>query len=155
MSIRSAAKAIIFHKGKILVNRYRNPEYGTFYDLPGGGQEQYESLEDAVVREVLEETGYHVTVKRFVALAEEIYDSPVIREKYRNSSHRVLHIFLVEPTDDLPEIPSSPDHHQEASIWVPLEEVDALTFHPTHLSGQIRALVTGKAPMYLGTVRVQ
>lgn len=154
MAIRSAAKAIVLHNDQILVNRYHNSEYGAFYDLPGGVQNQYESMEDAVVREVLEETGYHVCVKRFVALTEEIYDAPTIRQKYPNTSHRILHIFLTELTDETPQEATEPDSHQDACIWVPLDEVDTLEFHPINLSGKIKALITDSAPQYLGLVRM-
>lgn len=154
MAIRSAAKAIVLHNDHVLVNRYANSEYGVFYDLPGGGQKQYETMEDAVIREVLEETGYHVVVERFLALAEEIYDSPSIRQKYPNSSHRILHIFLVRLSSETPQDATEPDLHQEESIWVPLEEADRLSFHPTLLNGRISSLILERTPQYLGAVRM-
>ena len=57
MAIRNAAKAIILHNDKILVNRCITENNEVYYDLPGGGQNQFETMEDAVIREVLEETG--------------------------------------------------------------------------------------------------
>ena len=67
MSIRSAAKAIIIKDNQILLNRCRHKDGSIYYDLPGGGQHPYESLEDAVRREVMEETGFEVSVRRFAA----------------------------------------------------------------------------------------
>ena len=69
MSIRSSAKALIVNDGKILVNKCCHNDGSVYYDLPGGGQRQYEALEDAVIREVMEETGYAARVVRFAALA--------------------------------------------------------------------------------------
>ena len=47
MSIRSAAKAIIVKDGQILLNRCRHKDGSIYYDLPGGGQHQYESCVEA------------------------------------------------------------------------------------------------------------
>jgi 8-oxo-dGTP diphosphatase len=54
--IRTSARAIIQRDGKLLVIRYCDDQ-GDFYALPGGAQQHGESLSEAVVREVAEETG--------------------------------------------------------------------------------------------------
>ena len=154
MAIRNAAKAIILHQGNVLVNQCENSEYKVFYDLPGGGQHQFESMEDAVIREVLEETGYSVKIERFLGVVEEIYDDPAIREKYYEYSHRILHIFLVSLTEGIKRCAAEPDFQQKASLWLPLEEADSVIFHPTNLSGHLRELIESDAPRYLGCVRV-
>ncbi len=41
----------------VVCERHRNPGQAPFYKLPGGALHQGEHLEDAVIREVLEETG--------------------------------------------------------------------------------------------------
>ena len=58
MAIRCASKAIIIEKGFVLLNRCKGEDGDIYYDLPGGGQKQYESMEQTVIREVKEETGY-------------------------------------------------------------------------------------------------
>ena len=81
MGIRNAARAIIVNDGKILLNKNQNSlgdmcfgisKGAVYYDLPGGGQNQYETLEEAVIRECLEETGYITAVERLAAVYEEI-----------------------------------------------------------------------------------
>ena len=66
-------KQIIIDNGRMLINKNRNslgdmcyglPNGAIYYDLPGGGQNQYETLEEAVKRECLEESGYTVVVDR-------------------------------------------------------------------------------------------
>lgn len=53
---RTAARGIIEQKGKYLII---NSKYGD-YKFPGGGQKSGESLEETLIREVEEETGYRV-----------------------------------------------------------------------------------------------
>ena len=55
-----AVSAAIFRNGRVLiVRRARPPAYG-LYTLPGGGVELGETLEQAVVREVREETALEI-----------------------------------------------------------------------------------------------
>lgn len=153
MAIRNAAKAIILHKDKVLVNKCLTQNNEVYYDLPGGGQNQFETMEDAVIREVLEETGYKVKIVRFLALAEEIYDNNELREKYFDYSHRVLHIFLVQLASEKVEEITEKDWQQEESIWMSFEDVDKVSFRPRQLSGKIRDLVEVNHAQYLGCVR--
>ena len=52
-----AVGAVVFHQGKLLVIKDR---FSTGYKLPGGHIDKNESIKDALVREVYEETGVHV-----------------------------------------------------------------------------------------------
>ncbi len=67
---RAAAVAVVFnHEGRILLqHRTDNAHWG----LPGGAMETGETAEEAIVREVKEETGYDVTVVRLIG----IYSDP-------------------------------------------------------------------------------
>jgi len=67
---RPGAYAIIVYEGKILL--LTNRETGR-YTLPGGGIEVGERLEDALKREVLEETGLVVEVGRFAHFEEYFF----------------------------------------------------------------------------------
>jgi len=151
--IRSAAKAIVIHNGKILLNRYVFNS-GEYYELPGGGQIQYEALEDTVAREVLEETGYEVVCGKFVAVAEEINDNAEIRSKYPDYAHRILHIFLAELKNTLRKDASETDFHQEESLWATPDEADSLNIRPASLHGRLSELISGGCPQYLGCVHV-
>lgn len=50
--------------------------------MPGGGQDTYETLDEAIIKECFEETRYNVIPVRFSALYEEIFGSPKTRELY-------------------------------------------------------------------------
>lgn len=71
----AATVAIITNgKGEILVaTRSKEPAKGTF-DLPGGFCDSYETAEEGVAREVLEETGLKVTATRYMFTIPNIYN---------------------------------------------------------------------------------
>lgn len=67
--MRQAARAIVIKDGNLLV-MHRN-KFGTEYDtLPGGNVEVGETLDQAVIRELFEETSVTVTNQRLVFVEE-------------------------------------------------------------------------------------
>jgi ADP-ribose pyrophosphatase YjhB (NUDIX family) len=103
MAIRNAAKALVIKDGKLLINKNQNtlgdmcyglPNGTVYYDLPGGGQNQYETLEDAVIRECIEESGYTVAVERLAAVYEEISMHEGFRSGYQDYAHKINFIFI-------------------------------------------------------------
>jgi len=55
-----AVSAAVFRDGKVLIVRRARPPAHGLYTLPGGGVELGETLEEAVIREVREETALEV-----------------------------------------------------------------------------------------------
>lgn len=51
--ISNSAKALILKDGRLLLNRCETSAGEEYFDLPGGGQHVYETMEEAVAREVL------------------------------------------------------------------------------------------------------
>lgn len=152
MAIRCAAKALIVKDGCILLNRCRHTDGRVYYDLPGGGQHQYESVEDAVLREVREETGIDIRILRFAALAEEIYTDEGLRQKYPDYSHRMMHIFLAQPVNETSGVPSEKDWGMEESEWISLDCAESLPeVRPMRIKDCIRRIVDGGETVYLGT----
>lgn len=61
-------RGVIFQEGKILLAHEHNSDW---YLIPGGGAEAGESPEECCIREMLEETGWHVKpVECFLKLTE-------------------------------------------------------------------------------------
>ena len=70
-TIRVGCSAVIFHKSreKVLLTRR---EDNNQWCLPSGGMESGESASEACIREVKEETGLHVRIKRLIG----VYTTP-------------------------------------------------------------------------------
>ena len=151
MPIRCASKAIIVKDGCVLLNRCRHWDGSIYYDLPGGGQHTYETIEQALIREVREETGYTVSVVRFAGMAEEIYASHLMREKYPEYTHRILHLFTAELTDAPRLEPAETDLYMEASVWMPLEKAEKQSINPKGLARVLRQIVEEEQKVYLGS----
>jgi 8-oxo-dGTP diphosphatase len=96
----------------LLIRRGRGPAGGT-WSVPGGKVEEGESLAEAVVRELREETGLVGVCESLVGWAELI----------GASHHYVILDFSVTILDDTE--PVAGDDAAEAA-WIPIEEVSAL-----------------------------
>jgi ADP-ribose pyrophosphatase YjhB (NUDIX family) len=90
LGVRASASAVIFdRRGRLLLQQRSD---GGQWGLPGGSIEIGESVHDAVIREVREETGLHVTVRRLVG----VYSEPrrqVVRYPDGNVWHYVSVLF--------------------------------------------------------------
>lgn len=162
MGIRNAAKALLLHEGKILVNKNRNtlgamcygPENGAiYYDLPGGGQNQYETLEEAVRRECLEEAGYTVHVERLGAIYEEISINAELRTHYEMYAHKVYFLFVCHLEDVPQKAVTELDLDMLCSEWVDVEEVKNLPIYPEVLRTELNEILGAKTPLFLGSRR--
>ncbi len=151
MAIRSAARGLVIKDGKVLLNKVVHSSGETMYTLPGGGQNQYEPLTEAVAREVLEESGYEVKVGKLVAVCEGITLSARAREKHPDYTHRVHHVFLCTLKKDAPGAATEPDLNQAGCVWMSLVEADNLEhLHPIAMRGKISSLAGAESCTFLG-----
>jgi 8-oxo-dGTP diphosphatase len=98
----------------LLVRRGHGPAAGE-WSLPGGRVEGGETLAEAVVRELAEETGLEAVCEDLVGWVERIGDG----------YHFVIFDFVVTVLDDPETVPSAAGDAAEAA-WVALDEVTHL-----------------------------
>ncbi len=154
MGVRSTAKAIIVGNGKVLLNKCYDKHNGHYYSLPGGGQNQYEPLEEAVIRECLEETGYTVTPVRFAALCEEICMDEEIRVTYPQYAHKLYHIFVCALASQDVIAPTETDDLQLGAVWVEIDALSSIRLLPKAVGEHITEIIDGAPPMFLGTEHI-
>lgn len=163
MGIRNTAKAIIIDNNRILVNKNQNSLgdicYGLshgaiYYDLPGGGQNQYETLEEAVERECLEESGFTVTVDRLVAIYEEISINKEFRKQYEQYAHKVHFVFLCHLLDEPIKTVVEKDLDMLESEWVNIYNMKNIPLYPQIINSNLELLLKTQTPLFLGSQHV-
>ena len=95
---------------------------GPFFEIPGGGVEEGETVEEAVVRELEEETGLHVRIERKLAMVWK--------------SGREEHYFLVRPDgpSSREQLDLEPGFTQE---WVPISSLPDVPVWPKRLAWRV------------------
>jgi len=151
LNIRSTAKALISANEKILLIKNNCDQIGDFYCLPGGGQNKYETLAEAVIRECKEETGYDVKPLKLVGLCEEICLNENVRENNSEYAHKVYHIFSCELVGDKVDSPVEEDVGQVCCEWVDFDALGGIKLLPKCLAEQIVDVLSGVAPVFLGS----
>lgn len=108
--------AVLVHDGRLLLIRRGRPPGEGRWSVPGGRVQGGETLHEAVVREVAEETGLEVAVADFLGWVERI-DSAT-------GTHFVILDFLVVPADPA-QGPEAATDAAEAE-WFDLDALDGL-----------------------------
>lgn len=121
---RVAAYAVIIDDDRILLTWYNGSRHADpCWTLPGGEVEYGESLEEGVVREVSEETGYHVTVGAPLATSSfTSLDGPRPPRAYR-SVRVIFDATITGGTLGTVEIGGSTDRAE----WIALDQLDQHT----------------------------
>jgi acetyl-CoA carboxylase carboxyl transferase subunit beta len=116
-----AVGAVACDAGRILlVRRGHGPAAGT-WSVPGGRVEPGETLHEAVIREVAEETGIAVVVDRFLGWVERIGDTP-------GGLHFVILDFAVTALE--PDAPVIAGDDAVEAAWTPVDELSGRSLAP-------------------------
>jgi len=148
--IRNAARALIVRDNKILLLRKDAGHRGVRYALPGGAQDPGETLEQALIRECLEEIGTEVEVRELLHVAD--YFKPRDTEP-PSTRHVVEFVFACRlPADYIPRNGHRPDRHQIEVVWRALSEVDSIGLQPHSLTAYLARVGPANTPVYLGLI---
>ncbi len=138
-SPRISARALVLQQNAVLVTEYED-EAGIWYTLPGGGQQHGEDLICCVQREMLEEVGLEVTVRKI----------RFVRELINEEGHSVSIIFECQVGCDRAHTPpTNPDSGQVGWKWLELDQLTSHRFYPRKLA---QALQNNDDAIYIGNV---
>jgi 8-oxo-dGTP diphosphatase len=118
---------IVIHDGKVLlVQRGREPLKG-YWSVPGGAVETGERLEEALCREVLEETGLRVQPRFLAAVFERLMADATERTEF----HYVLIDYVCELDGASPDEVVAHAGDDAADLgWFELDEIETMKMTP-------------------------
>ncbi len=114
-TFRYRASGIIIENGCLLLAKNNHLPY--LYSV-GGGVHIDETAEEAVKREVLEETGISYEVERLAYISERFY----------KDQHRLTFYFLMKPKNNQK---LNVQNENEQMVWIPLNELNKYDISPS------------------------
>ena len=126
---RYRAAAIIVENDCVLLATNDKVDY--YYSV-GGGVQMGEKAEDAVVREVFEETGIHYEIDRLAVVHENFFTGSETFKDF--NCHEIALYFLMKAKGN--QALNSESYTQgvrENMVWIPIDELDKRTVYPTFL----------------------
>ena len=121
--------AVLIKDDKILVQRERN---GSEYALPGGHIKIGETLENGLIREIMEEMGVQIECRRL------LWSEECFWEWNGKQVHNISFYYLIKLCDDF-EIPdngefvSQKDNCNVVIGWMPIDQLQNITIYPEFL----------------------
>lgn len=106
--LRPGSYAILRVANRVLLTHQQQPV--SEFQLPGGGIDPGESPLAALHREVLEETGWHISTPRKLGAFRRFTFMP----EYDLWAEKLCHVFLARPVREI----SSPTEPGHTSFWV-------------------------------------
>ncbi len=146
--MKTAARAIIIEDGKLLVIR-RDKENSQYFTLPGGVIANNETAEEAVRREIHEETGLRITSARLVFI--EKHPEPYNEQHIflcATAPHGEVAIQAASEEDMLNKL----GFNSHTPVWIPTALLPRLPFLTPHLGEMITKALKSGFPMQPATI---
>lgn len=137
--IKLRAGGIAYKNGKLIIVKHNKDDH-EYYVLPGGGLENEESPQQALVREFIEETGLKVKVGRLA----------YYKVLYNNEYYSLDMIYECEIVGGKLEC-KDPDGKVSEVKFVDKKELDKVVFYPTQLKKHLfKKQGAAKEAVFLG-----
>lgn len=116
---KHSAGGLIIKDGKVLLIHWDPPRNS--YDFPKGAIDKGETLEQACIREVREETGYQTEIIRYIGATNYEYD-------WVDGTHheKTVDYFLLKTDQNEPDEHGREAHETFQNEWVPFEQAMTL-----------------------------
>ncbi|MCU7932958.1 MAG: NUDIX domain-containing protein [Candidatus Thiodiazotropha sp. (ex Codakia rugifera)] len=148
--IRNAVRAVIVRDEAVLMQKKWSESRGTWYTLPGGGQDVEESLAQALIRECEEEIGARVEIDSLLCVADFYKQRDTA---YPSVRHLIEFLFACSlPATYRPVSGHHPDKHQIDVVWLPLSDIPNVELFPKGIASHVQNLSTVNTPTYLGVI---
>jgi 8-oxo-dGTP pyrophosphatase MutT (NUDIX family) len=151
-TLRNAVRAVIVRDQAVLMQKKWAQHRGTWFTLPGGGQDVHETLGQALLRECEEEIGALVKIDSLLAVADFYKQRDTEIPSVR---HVVEFLFGCSlPAAYQPVSGHHPDKHQIDVVWMPFADFPDHEIFPSALKTHLPALFQAQtaAPTYLGVI---
>ena len=146
--VRTSTKAIIIRDEALLVIVGKGETGEEYYYLPGGGQEKFETLEQALKRECLEEIDARVIVGDILFVRDYIARNHEFAAFDPNFHQLDLFFECSLEPGEIPQNGSSPDSTQQGVMWLKLIDLENAKLYPQELKTALRS----RDRVYLGDV---
>jgi len=149
--VRTAAKALIQRNGRLLLLHCRDGS-GDWYSLPGGGQEEGESLLETLRRECREEIGAEVEVLGLRFVRDHIAANHTFTY-LQEAAHQVEHLFECRVADDYrPANGPGADAAQVDVVWLDATALAEARVYPGPVRAWLDPVARAALPTYWGDV---
>jgi 8-oxo-dGTP diphosphatase len=125
--IHVRACALILNNDAVLLIEFKD-ENGIHYNLPAGGAEPGESVNEAVIREAKEEASVDIEVGPIAFVYE--YAPHLNQGEYGDTHSLSLMFDCTIKEGSRPSMPLRPDENQSAVRWIPLRQLDEVVLYP-------------------------
>ncbi len=127
---RVRACAVIVRANKILMCK-NECEREKYYYSVGGGVQHGESIEDAIVREVYEETGKQMEIDRLLFIHQNFFNDSVANEML---CHEIAFYFLMKDEGgDLISKGTNSMGYEEETVWLTFDDFKNKEVYPKFL----------------------
>lgn len=127
LSFRPSAYGVIIQGNRILLSKQWDG-----YDFPGSGGKLHETIKEAIIREVREETGYDVRVQGILSCQSSFFAFTHHKETAQFFANTILLYYLCEVTGgeaSVTNLDIEEKHYVGLPEWIPLERVPTLRFY--------------------------